>query len=33
MIGTVYLLLSISPDNVELYKIGITTKPIEKRIK
>lgn len=33
MIGTVHLLLSISPDNIESYKIGITTKPIEKRIK
>lgn len=33
MIGTVYLLLSVSPDNVESHKIGITTKTVEKRVK
>ncbi len=33
MIGTVYLLLSVSPDNVESHKIGITTKLVEQRIK
>lgn len=33
MIGTVYLLLSISPDNIESHKIGITTKSVEERIK
>jgi hypothetical protein len=33
MIGTVYLLLSISPDNIESHKIGITTKIVERRVK
>jgi len=33
MIGIVYLLLSVSPDNIEFHKIGITTRPVEKRIK
>lgn len=30
--GYVYLLLSVSPDNVETHKIGITKRDINKRI-
>lgn len=33
MIGTVYLLLVISPEGYESHKIGITTKSVEQRIK
>lgn len=32
MKGTVYLLLSISPEGNEYHKIGITTRSVEKRI-
>ena len=31
--GYVYLLLSVSPDNIETHKIGITTRKTSVRIK
>ena len=33
IMGYVYLLLSVSPDNIETHKIGITTRKTSVRVK